>query len=97
MTKQPAADAAQESSATRVLDVLEFLARRSTPSPAAIIAMSHALGKTVVAEGVETEEQAVLLRALRCDQAQGFLLSRAVPAAEFEELVLAKACVEALV
>jgi len=63
---------------------------------AAIIAMSHALGKTVVAEGVETEEQATLLRALRCDQAQGFLLSRALAAADFTELVLARAGAKAL-
>ncbi|HUP30007.1 MAG TPA: EAL domain-containing protein, partial [Usitatibacter sp.] len=52
----------------------------------AIIAMSHALGKLVIAEGVETEEQAMLLRSLRCDHAQGFLLSRAVPAADFTML-----------
>jgi diguanylate cyclase (GGDEF)-like protein len=52
----------------------------------AIIAMSHALGKVVIAEGVETAEQAMLLRSLRCDHAQGYLLSRAVPAAEFASL-----------
>lgn len=40
MTKLPPENVAPEGSTTRVLDVLEFLARRSTPSPAAIIAMS---------------------------------------------------------
>jgi c-di-GMP-specific phosphodiesterase len=54
---------------------------------AAIIAMSHALGKSVIAEGVETEAQLALLRKLHCDEIQGFLLSRAVPPAEFAELV----------
>ena len=49
----------------------------------AIIAMSHALGKIVIAEGVETEAQAMLLRSLRCDHAQGFLLSKALSPAEF--------------
>jgi EAL domain-containing protein (putative c-di-GMP-specific phosphodiesterase class I) len=50
---------------------------------AAIIAMSQALGKVVLAEGVETLEQESLLRSLGCDQAQGFLLSKAVPGDEF--------------
>jgi diguanylate cyclase (GGDEF)-like protein len=54
---------------------------------AAIIAMSHALGKIVVAEGVETREQRSLLERMDCDQIQGFLISRAVPGAEFERLV----------
>ncbi|HSN20820.1 MAG TPA: EAL domain-containing protein [Usitatibacter sp.] len=54
---------------------------------AAIIAMSHALGKSVVAEGVETSEQFALLARMGCDQVQGFLLSAAVPAADFEALV----------
>src|SRR3984885_15275829 len=41
-----------------------------------IIAMAHALGKRVVAEGVETNEQLVFLRERRCDIAQGFYLAR---------------------
>jgi EAL domain-containing protein (putative c-di-GMP-specific phosphodiesterase class I) len=44
--------------------------------------MAHSLGFTVVAEGVETEEQAAFLRALRCEQAQGYLFARPMPAAE---------------
>jgi len=38
----------------------------------------------VVAEGVETEEQARLLRLLKCDEMQGYLYSRPVPAEVFE-------------
>jgi diguanylate cyclase (GGDEF)-like protein len=45
----------------------------------AIVRLSHGLGKSVVAEGVEDEEQLARLRALDCDVAQGFLFSRPVP------------------
>ncbi|MGZ5079350.1 MAG: putative bifunctional diguanylate cyclase/phosphodiesterase [Usitatibacter sp.] len=58
---------------------------------AAIIAMSHALGKVVIAEGVETEEQLALLMAMRCDEIQGFILSPAVAPVDFAELVRARA------
>lgn len=47
-----------------------------------IIEMAHTLGFTVVAEGVETEEQAAFLRALRCEHAQGYLFARPMPAQE---------------
>jgi diguanylate cyclase (GGDEF)-like protein len=47
-----------------------------------IIEMAHSLGFTVIAEGVETEEQAAFLRLLRCEQAQGFLFARPMPAEE---------------
>ena len=53
-----------------------------------IINLVHSLKLTVVAEGVETEEQARLLRLLNCDQMQGFLLSKPLPAALFEERYL---------
>ena len=49
-----------------------------------IINLAHSLKLKVVAEGVETEEQSRLLRLLGCDEMQGFLYSRPVPAAEFE-------------
>ncbi|MFI5605720.1 EAL domain-containing protein [Amycolatopsis sp. NPDC051903] len=49
---------------------------------ASIIAMAHAVGLTVVAEGVESAEELSLLRELGCDQAQGYHLGRPVPAAE---------------
>jgi len=54
---------------------------------AAIIAMAHALGKTVIAEGVETDQQAEVLRRLRCDEIQGFLVSPALPAQQFAAFV----------
>jgi diguanylate cyclase (GGDEF)-like protein/PAS domain S-box-containing protein len=44
-----------------------------------IISLAHALRLHVVAEGMETEEQAALLRKLECDQAQGFLISQPQP------------------
>jgi EAL domain-containing protein (putative c-di-GMP-specific phosphodiesterase class I) len=52
---------------------------------ASIIAMSQALGKVVVAEGVETAEQLGILRKLHCHHAQGFHLSYPLPASEFAE------------
>jgi diguanylate cyclase (GGDEF)-like protein/PAS domain S-box-containing protein len=42
---------------------------------AAVINLGHALDLSVIAEGVETEEQLTVLRALRCDRAQGYLWS----------------------
>ncbi len=50
---------------------------------AAVIAMAHTLRLPVVAEGVETLEQADLLRARACDELQGFLFSPAVSPDEF--------------
>lgn len=47
---------------------------------AAIIAMAHSLNLNVVAEGVETEGQLAFLEKLQCDQMQGYLLSRPLPA-----------------
>ena len=44
-----------------------------------IISMAHSLKLTVVAEGVDSEEQAKMLRLLRCDEMQGYLFSRPVP------------------
>ncbi len=52
---------------------------------AAIIGMAHALGLSVVAEGVETEAQARKLQALGCEVAQGFYFSRPKPAAAIED------------
>ncbi|MEK7437591.1 MAG: EAL domain-containing protein [Pseudomonadota bacterium] len=52
-----------------------------------IISLAHSLELKVVAEGVETEEQANLLRLLKCDEFQGYLFSRPVPAEEIDILL----------
>jgi len=49
-----------------------------------IINLAHSFKLKVVAEGVETDEQSRLLRLLGCDEMQGFLFSKPVPAAVFE-------------
>jgi diguanylate cyclase (GGDEF)-like protein/PAS domain S-box-containing protein len=53
----------------------------------AIIDMAHSLDLTVIAEGVETEEQLAFLRLHQCDQIQGYLFSRPMPAEEFTKLL----------
>jgi diguanylate cyclase (GGDEF)-like protein len=52
----------------------------------AITVLAHKLGMDVVAEGVETAEQLEKLRAIGCEQAQGFLFSPPVPAEKVTEL-----------
>ncbi|HYD98815.1 MAG TPA: bifunctional diguanylate cyclase/phosphodiesterase, partial [Alphaproteobacteria bacterium] len=50
----------------------------------AVVQLCHTLNKRVVAEGVETADQLAFLKTLRCDEAQGFLFSKPVPARAFE-------------
>jgi diguanylate cyclase (GGDEF)-like protein len=47
---------------------------------AAVVQLAHALGLSVVAEGVETEAQRDVLTALNCDELQGYLFAKAMPA-----------------
>jgi diguanylate cyclase (GGDEF)-like protein/PAS domain S-box-containing protein len=54
----------------------------------AIITLGHALDLTVVAEGVETQEQLQYLSSLNCDVVQGFLFSKSLTAKAFEELLV---------
>jgi diguanylate cyclase (GGDEF)-like protein len=56
----------------------------------AIIALGHALGLTVTAEGVETEAHVKLLREQGCDEMQGYFFSRPVVADRIAELLAAK-------
>lgn len=59
----------------------------NTEIASAIISMAHSLGLKVIAEGVETDDQLQALINLKCDYAQGFLFSEAVPAQEAEKLM----------
>jgi EAL domain-containing protein (putative c-di-GMP-specific phosphodiesterase class I) len=54
-----------------------------------VLSLAHALGKTVVAEGIETGRQLRELRAVGCDATQGFWLSPPVPANELEAALAA--------
>jgi EAL domain-containing protein (putative c-di-GMP-specific phosphodiesterase class I) len=61
-----------------MLDNLDSMTLVST-----ILSLARSLRLEVVAEGVDSEDQAKMLRLLRCDQMQGYLFSRPVP---FEEM-----------
>jgi diguanylate cyclase (GGDEF)-like protein/PAS domain S-box-containing protein len=54
-----------------------------------MISLAHSMRLKVVAEGVETEEQARMLRLVRCDEMQGYLFSKPVPLAAFASLLKA--------
>ncbi len=50
----------------------------------AVLAMAHSLNINVIAESVETDSQLQVLRALGCNEYQGFLFCAALPSAELE-------------
>lgn len=54
----------------------------------AIIAMAHSLNLSVIAEGVETQEQEAFLRSKNCRYAQGYLYSKALSSSKFRQLLL---------
>ncbi|MDB5944552.1 MAG: signal transduction protein : sensor, domain [Ramlibacter sp.] len=86
------------------LKVDQAFIRKITTDPAYLgivetcITLAHSLKLKVVAEGVETQEQARLLRELECDQAQGYLYSKPVPADELARMLplLARPAVSAV-
>ncbi|MEW5744942.1 MAG: EAL domain-containing protein [Nitrospirota bacterium] len=55
----------------------------------AVTAMAHTMQMTVVAEGVETEEQLRFLHESRCDEAQGYLFNKPLPPERFTEVMTA--------
>ena len=54
----------------------------------AIVALGRALGLSVLVEGVETEQQRVLLRLAGCDEMQGFLFAKPAPAQTIDRLLM---------
>lgn len=69
--------------------VIEMNSQEGLALVSTIISLAHALKLKVVAEGVETEEQSRLLRLLSCDEMQGYLFCKPVPAEVFEAKFLA--------
>ena len=65
-----------------------FSEQRDTRMLEVIIDIADYLSVPVIAEGVETEEQVVALRAMGCDYVQGYYFSRPVPTEEYEYFVI---------
>jgi diguanylate cyclase (GGDEF)-like protein/PAS domain S-box-containing protein len=78
-----------------------FVHRAATDSSAAaivdaVVALAHAIGLKVLAEGIETEEQSSLLRAKACDQLQGFLIAPPMTSSGLEDWLAANGSGESL-
>lgn len=56
------------------------------------VELTQELDKTVICEGVETENQADYLRGIRCDMAQGYLYAKPMPIRDFENLLDKEMC-----
>ena len=52
-----------------------------------MISLAHSLGLKVVAEGVDDEEQVMVLRLMKCDEMQGYLFSKPLPREELTKLL----------
>ncbi|WP_332855943.1 EAL domain-containing protein [Duganella sp. S19_KUP01_CR8] len=63
----------------------------------AIITMAHSLNLMVIAEGVETPAQQAYLLRHQCDQIQGYLISRPLPAAQITQLMVLRKTLDPLV
>jgi diguanylate cyclase (GGDEF)-like protein len=61
--------------------------KEPVPIVKAVISLAHDLGLTVVAEGVETIEQLHHIRELKCEEYQGYLCSKPIPAPDFQLLL----------
>ncbi|MCD8502785.1 MAG: EAL domain-containing protein [Bacillaceae bacterium] len=66
----------------------EIIHSNETSIVRAIIALAHALNLSVVAEGVEVEEQIEWLKKYACDEIQGYVLSKPLSASDFEKQIL---------
>ncbi|EHB58212.1 diguanylate phosphodiesterase [Mycolicibacterium rhodesiae JS60] len=64
--------------------------RQSRKIVAAVVGLGHSLGLAVVAEGVETAQQADLLRGMGCKLAQGYLFGRPTPASQVPRVLSAR-------
>ena len=77
-----------------VLKVDQSFVRDITTNPdvasivAAIVGLAHSLNLEVIAEGVEDAEQLAFLRSLDCEEIQGYLYSKPLPADDFEKLIM---------
>jgi EAL domain-containing protein (putative c-di-GMP-specific phosphodiesterase class I) len=60
---------------------------KGTAIVSAIISMSHSLGMSVIAEGVEQKEHMQMLLQMRCDHVQGFYISRPLTADKFADFI----------
>ncbi|HYS54246.1 MAG TPA: EAL domain-containing protein [Thermoanaerobaculia bacterium] len=64
--------------------------RPNSPIISAVIALAHQLSLSVVAEGVETEQQSVFLRDAKCEHLQGFFFAHPLPPDELEPLLASR-------
>lgn len=64
--------------------------RHSMTLVSTIISLAHALDLKVIAEGVESEEQAKLLRLLKCDELQGYLFSKPLAPGEVQDFLMSR-------